>query len=165
MSARTRLRHSGTSEQLIAALLHDVTAPRPTPSPAPMPSLPAPGSPHLLDPESLLLGIARMDRSGRVHERTLFRALGWEPGHELTIDTVEDMIVVRSVSGGRHRIDNRDALALTAAARRMCGIAIGPPVVLIADVPEQTLVIHAAVTVTRLLAAHYRTLIGTHDAR
>jgi hypothetical protein len=159
------LRHPGTHEQLIAALLPDVTAPQPTPLPAPMPSLPAPNPPRLPDPETLLLGTARLDRSGRVHERTLFRALGWEPGHELTIDTVEDVIVISSVSGGGHRIDDRRALALPAAARRMCGIAIGPPVVLIAAVPEQTVLIYPAITVTGVLAAQYATLIGTHDAR
>jgi hypothetical protein len=119
----------------------------------------------LPDPDTLLLGIARLDRSGRVHERTLFRAVGWEPGHELAIDTVEDVIVIRSLAGGGHHMDDRRALALPVAARRMCGIAIGPPVVLVAAVPEQTVLIHPAITVIRLLAAHYRTLIGTHGAR
>jgi len=47
----------------------------------------------------------------------------------------------------------------------MCGITVGPPVVLVADVPEQTVLVHPVTTVTRLLAAHHRTLIGTHDAR
>jgi hypothetical protein len=165
MSTRTQLRHPGTHEQLIAALLPDVTTPRPTPRPAPMPSLPAPGPPRMPVPETLLLDTARLDRSGRVHERTLFRALGWEAGHELTIDTVDNVIVIRSVSGGRHRIDDRNLLALPATARRMCGITVGPPVVLVADVSEQTVLIHPAITVTRLLATHYRTLTGTHDAR
>ena len=165
MSTRAPLRHPGTPEQLIAALLPDVTAPRPTPRPAPMPSLPAPSPSHVPVPETLLLGTARLDRSGRVHERTLFRALGWEPGHKLTIDTIYDTIVIRSVSGGGHRIDVRNALALPAAARRICGIRIGPPVVRVAAVPEQTVLIHPVTSVTRLLAAHYRTLIGRHDAR
>jgi hypothetical protein len=118
MSTRAHLRHPGTHEQLIAALLPDVTAPRPTPQPAPTPSLPAPSPPRLSEPDTLLLGAARLDRSGRVHERTLFRALGWEPGHELAIDTVHDVIVVGSASGGGHRVDDRNALALPAAARR-----------------------------------------------
>jgi hypothetical protein len=130
-----------------------------------MPSLPASSPPRLPTSETLLLGIAQVDRSGRVCERTLFRAQGWEPGHELAIDTVDDMIVIRSLAGGGHRIDDRGALALPAAARRMCGITIGPPVVLVAAVPQQTLLIHPAITVTRLLATRYRMLIGTHDAR
>ena len=165
MSTRAQLRHLGTHEQLIAALLPDVTASQPHPRPTRLPSLPALGPPRLPVPETLLLGTARLDRSGRVHERALFRALGWEPGHELAIDTVDDTLVIRSVSGGAHHVDDRGALALPAAARRMCGIAIGPPVVLVAAVPEQTVLIHPAAIVTRLLTSHYRTLIGTHDAR
>ena len=51
MSTRAYLRHPGTHEQLIAALLPDVTALQPTPLPAPMPSLSAP-------PPRLLLVIA-----------------------------------------------------------------------------------------------------------
>lgn len=93
-------------------------------------------------PDTLHLGTARIDGSGRVHERTLLRALGWEPGHELALDTTHDTIVVSSFPGCRHRIDDRCALALPAAARRMCGITIGPPVVLVASVDEQVLVVH-----------------------
>jgi len=77
MSTRTQLRHPGIHEQLIAALLPDVTAPRPAPRPAPMPSLPAPSPPCLSDPETLLLGAARLDQSGRVHERSL--EVYWAP--------------------------------------------------------------------------------------
>ena len=65
-----------------------------------MPSLPAPGQPHLPDPESLLVGTARMDRSGRVHERTLFRALGWEPGHGSLADTKVDYVHTTFIGGG-----------------------------------------------------------------
>jgi hypothetical protein len=165
MSIRAHHRYPATDEQLIAALLPDVTSLRSTPQPAPMPSLPAPASPRLNNPDRLLLGIARLDRSGRVHELTLLRALGWGPGHELTLDTTDDLIVISSMSGGRHRIDNRSALALPAAARRMCGITSGLPVLLVAAVDEQVLVVHPAASVMRLLAAQYSTLIGTPDVR
>jgi hypothetical protein len=67
----------------------------------------------------------------------LLRALGWEPGHELELDTTNGMIAIASVPVGRHRVDDRGALALPTAARRMCGITIGPPVVLVAAMHEQ----------------------------
>lgn len=86
-------------------------------------------------------------------------------GHELELDTTNGMIAIASVPGGRHRVDDRGALALPAAARRMCGVTIGQPVVLVAAMHEQILVVHPAATVARLLATHYTTLIGTHDAR
>lgn len=56
--------------------------------------------------------------------------------------------------GGAHRIDHRGAIALPAAARRMCGIPAGPPVVLVADVRRQRLVVHPAAAVIRLLTEH-----------
>lgn len=95
----------------------------------------------------------------------MLRALGWEPGHELELDTAHGMIAIASVPGGRHRIDDRAALALPAAARRMCGITIGRPVILLAAVHQQILVVQPAATVAGLLAARYTTLIGTRDAR
>ncbi|WP_219413447.1 hypothetical protein [Pseudonocardia nigra] len=165
MSIRAHEPHLGTHEQLIAAVLPDVTAPRPTPRPVSLPSLPAPDLPSLDDPDTLLVGTARVDRSGRVHERALLHALGWEPGHELELDTGSGVIAVTSVPGGRYRVDGRGALALPAAARRMCGITIGPPVVLVAAAHEQILLVHPAATVARLLAGHYATVIGTRDGR
>lgn len=149
-------------EQLIAALVPDTVEGRPTPRSVPLPTL---SLPRLHDPDTLLVGTACIDRSGRIHERALLRALGWEPGHELELDTTHGMIAIASVPGGRHRIDDRGALALPAAARRMCGITLGPPVVLAAAVREQLLIVHSAATVARLLAARYTTLMGTHDAR
>jgi hypothetical protein len=153
-----------TQEQLIAALVPDTVEGRPTPRSVPLPALPALSLPRLPDPDTLLVGTACIDRSGRVHERTLFSALGWKSGHELEMDTTHGMIVIASVPGGRHCIDNRGALALPAAARRMCGITLGPPVVLAAAVGEQLLIVHSAATVAGLLAMHYTTLIGIHDA-
>jgi hypothetical protein len=117
-SMSTRAPHLCLHEQLIAALLLDVTAPRPTPRPISLPTLPAPNLPSTDDPDTLLVGTARVDRSGRIHERALLRALGWQPGYELELDTASDMIAIASVPGGRHRIDDRGALTLPAAARR-----------------------------------------------
>jgi hypothetical protein len=43
---------------------------------------------------------------------------------------------------------------LPAAARRMCGITLGRPVILLAAVHQQILVVHPAAALARLLAAH-----------
>jgi hypothetical protein len=63
-------------EQLIGAL---VPAPirRPPPSPPPLPALPPLRLPTDSGPDAALLDIARLDRSGRIHARTLLEALGW----------------------------------------------------------------------------------------
>jgi bifunctional DNA-binding transcriptional regulator/antitoxin component of YhaV-PrlF toxin-antitoxin module len=162
MSTRARPPHLGRrDEQVISALLPDSTAPRPAPRAISLPRLPAPQQPSSDGPDALLVGVACADRSGRIHER----ALGWEPGHALEIDTSGGMIAITSAAGGRHRVDDRGALALPAAARRMCGITIGPPVVLVAALRQQLLVVHPAATVARILAAHHAKLIGIRDAR
>lgn len=59
--------------------------------------------------------------------------------------------------------DLGQALPLPAAARRMCGIEPGPPLVLAAAVADQLLVVHPVVTVARLLAGHYRDLTGARS--
>jgi hypothetical protein len=151
-------------EQLVAALVPGIVEGRPTPRPVSLPTLPVLSLPSIDDPNTLLVGAARVDRSGRIHERAVLRALGWEPGHELELDTAHDMIAIASVHGGRHRGDDRGALALPAAARRMCGITISRPVILLAAVHQQILVVHPAATVAGLLAARYTTLIGARDA-
>jgi hypothetical protein len=110
--------------------------------------------------DTLLIGTARIDRSGRVHERALMRALGWGPGHRLDLDSIDGLIVVASAPAGRHVIDGHGGLPLPAAARRMCHIEPGPPLVLAAAIADQVLVIHPAAMVARLLAAHYTDLLS-----
>jgi hypothetical protein len=156
---RTRKPPPAVQEQLIGALLPDVHAEPPPHSPAPLPTLPAP-TPPTSSVDGLLVGMARIDRSGRLCERRLLHALGWMPGQQLTLDVVHGLIIVHAASTGPHVLDHRGALHLPAAARRICGIDAGPPVVLAALLPEQTLVIHPAAVVARLLAAHYADLLG-----
>jgi hypothetical protein len=108
---------------------------------------------------ALLVATARMDRSGRVHERLLLHALGWEPGHRLDMDIVHGLIVVAAAPTGPHLVDERGALRLPAQLRHLCGIEQGPPLVLTAVVDAQVLVVHSAIMVAELLAGHYTTLL------
>jgi hypothetical protein len=161
---RTRKPPPAVPEHLITALLPDVHAEPPPHSPAPPPTLPTPTLPTS-SVDGLLVGMARIDRSGRLHERQLLRALGRMPGHRLTLDVVHGLIVVQSAPAAPHVLDHRGALHLPAAARRMCGIHTGPPVMLAAAVSEQTLVIHSAAIAAGLLAAHYADLLDGRDER
>ena len=120
-----------------------------------MPTLPASRPVGLDEPDAVMLGTARVDRSGRFHERALLRALGWEPGRSIDLDVSHEAIVMMGAAAGAHRIDDRGAVALPAAARWMCGIPTGLPVVLIAIVHRQLLIVHPARTVARVLAAHH----------
>lgn len=133
----------------------------------PLPVLPALSTLDNLSPAVLLVSTARMDRSGRVHERILLRELGWAPGTRLDMDTLHGLILIAAAptgQHGQHAIDDRGAIKIPAALRRLCGIEYGPPVVLAAAIPDQVMVVHPSATVAHLLATHYTDLIHTNQA-
>jgi bifunctional DNA-binding transcriptional regulator/antitoxin component of YhaV-PrlF toxin-antitoxin module len=109
--------------------------------------------------------MARLDRSGRVHARALLDALGWHAGHRLDVAVVGGVLVLGSASTGLHTVGNRGVLTLPAAARSMCGIDIGPPVVLLASLLQDVVVVHPTSTVCRVLAQHHARLEGVGDDR
>jgi hypothetical protein len=122
-------------ERLIGALVPDALSPRGEGVSVPSSVLPAPRSLHDLTSAALLVSTARMDRSGRVHERILLRELGWDPGRRVDMDTLRGVILIAAAPAGQHGehvVDHRGAIKIPAALRRLCGIEYGPPVVLVA---------------------------------
>ncbi|MFL6143532.1 MAG: hypothetical protein ACJ72N_16910 [Labedaea sp.] len=149
---------------MIAALIPDTVGLAEAASPVALPLLPAVRRVERAGPVALLVATARMDRSGRVGERLLLRALGWGPGQRLDMDTMHGMIVIAAAPEGAYVVDARGAVTLPAALRHLCGIEPGLPLVLAAAVAEQVLVVHPADVVARLLAGHYTDLLGVgHD--
>ncbi len=149
--------HSG-EEQLINALIPPKIAKRAGPAPAPLPVLPKPSLPSNRDPDALVLGMARLDRSGRLSARDLLGVLGWQPGHRVDIGIVAGVLVTMSASTGQHVVHSRGELSLPTAARRMCGLPDGASVVLVASPAQDVLVIHPVSTVARLLIEHHARL-------
>ena len=127
--------------------------------------LPAPGLPDGAAPADLLVDTARLDASGRLTARALLRVMGWGPGHRVDIAVVEGLLVVASTPAGLHVVGDRGELALPAAARRMCGITPGLPVLLVAALPHDVLVVHPAHLIAQLLADWYTTRAGESGAR
>jgi hypothetical protein len=125
-----------------------------TPLSQPVPELPVLRLPTVTAQE-LLLGTARVDRSGRVHEHTLLGALAWRPGQRVDIATVRDAIIVHAVPTGLHTVCGRGELVLPAAARALCDITVKSVVVLAAAIDQDILVIHPTVTIAGLLWAYY----------
>jgi hypothetical protein len=74
---RTRTPPPAVQEQLIAALLPDVHTEPPPHSLAPLPTLLPPALLTRAAADGLLMGMARIDRSGRLHDQRLLHALGW----------------------------------------------------------------------------------------
>jgi hypothetical protein len=75
------------------------------------------------------------------------------------------VLVIGSSPAGIHVVGSREVLTLPAAARSMCGIEPGQPVVLLASLSQSVLVVHPATTVIRLLAQHHARLEGDRDDR
>jgi bifunctional DNA-binding transcriptional regulator/antitoxin component of YhaV-PrlF toxin-antitoxin module len=151
-------RQSG--ERLVGALVPAPTGDLLRPSPAPMPALPTAGLPVGVEGRALVVETARVDRSGRIAAVAVVRVLGWGPGQRVTIAVVHDAVVVTAAVTGLSRIDSRCQVSLPAAARRMCAILPGPPVVLVAVPSQAVLVIHAVAALAGLLAEWYTSLVG-----
>jgi hypothetical protein len=73
------------------------------------------------------------------------------------------VLVVGSVATGLHVVGSRGELGLPAAARRMCGITPGPPVLLAASLSHGVLMVHSTAAVARLLADWYTSLTAGCD--
>ena len=125
-----------------------------------MPALPAPRQPGDASPDEVLIGTARPNRSGRVTERGLLRALRWDPGHRIAINAQDQMLVIASARAGEHVVGSRGELPLPTSARQMCAIAPGQPLLLAALAAHDLLVIHSASTVARLLTDLHAQVIG-----
>jgi hypothetical protein len=153
-----RARARVAAEQLISALV-PVLLPRPVPVPAPLPALPERRLPDGAGVPAL--GIARLDRSGRVSARPLLRDLGWRRGHrvDVDVDVPAAVLLVGSSVTGRQVVGDRGELALPAAARQMCGIQARSTVVLAAYPGLALLVVHPAHSVARLLSQHHTRLV------
>jgi hypothetical protein len=163
MSSESRPPRSRTDRERLIGVLVPGPIGRPPPSPPPLPVLPSPRLPTDAGPDAALLDMARLDRSGRVHARPLLDALGWHAGHRVDIAMVAGVLVIGSTPCGLHVVGGRGVVALPAAARSMCGIEPGMPVVLLASPAQNMLVVHPASTITRLLAQHHARLEGDRD--
>lgn len=103
----------------------------------------------------LQMGIAAVDRSGRVKEQVLVSALGWNAHDRLSTEISQDRVVLRRTSDGPFRIDSRQQVFLPAGNRALLGISTGDRVVLVAVPERDELIIHPVSVITDLLSAYY----------
>jgi hypothetical protein len=117
-------------------------------APAAARTLPLAVPPALSRPPALgrdvVYGLARVDRSGRVADRTVTGALGWRGGDRLTL-TAEAGVVVT--------LPPRSCVPIPAALRHRCGLLPGDPVLLTAVPAEDTLTAYPLAVVDQALAA------------
>ena len=119
---------------LIAPVIPSSAAARPARAPAAARMLPLAVPPGLSRPPALgrdvVYGLARVDRSGRVADRTVTGALGWRGGDRLTLTAEAGVVVIRRDPAGLVtlpprclRPDPRGAAAPLRAAPRRPGPA------------------------------------------
>lgn len=125
---------------------------RPLPTtPLAPPRVPEPAAPDL---GPIIIGVAAVDGSGRVRERTLFAALGWRRGESLDLHVVHNAAVLQPVPHGSVRIDGRDQLALPSGCRTVLGIRPGDRVVLAALPNHGILLVYPMSLATCWIRAH-----------
>ena len=76
-------------------------------------------------PDDVVYGFGRMDESGRVADRAMISALGWQPGDRLTITAGAGVVIARRDPGGLVTMPAKPYLVIPAALRRRCGLRAG----------------------------------------
>ena len=102
----------------------------------------------------VVYGLARVDRSGRVADRTVTGALGWRGGDRLTLTAEAGVVVIRRDPAGLVTLPPRSCVPIPAALRHRCGLLPGDPVLLAARPPEDTLTAYSLAVVDQALRAH-----------
>jgi hypothetical protein len=143
---------------LIAPVIPSSAAARPARAPAAARTLPLAVPPALSRPPALgrdvVYGLARVDRSGRVADRTVTGALGWRGGDRLTLTAEAGVVVIRRDPSGLVTLPPRSCVPIPAALRHRCGLLTGDPVLLAARPAEDTLTAYSLAVVDQALAAH-----------
>ena len=86
--------------------------------------------------DDVLYGFGRMDESGRVANRAMTAALGWQPGDRLTVTAAAGVVRVRRDPSGMVTMPSKPYLVIPATLRRRCGLRAGDRV-LLAVLPAQ----------------------------
>ncbi|MFJ8207507.1 hypothetical protein [Micromonospora chalcea] len=122
--------------------------------PLPLPVLPSPRT------GTMVYGLAALDNSGRIADRTIIRALGWGPSSRLHIREGSGVIVVRLDRQGVFTVTGQGHLHLPAAVRHWCGLSAGDRVLLAANPTDGLLVVHPPAALDAMVVAVHADLLG-----
>ena len=105
-------------------------------------------------PSDMVYGTGRIDESGRVADRAMIGAVGWQPGDRLTFTAAAGVVVARRDPGGMVTMPAKPYLVIPAALRRRCGLQAGDHVLLAASPGEDTVTAYSLAVVDQALRAH-----------
>lgn len=100
-----------------------------------------------------MYGLASVDASGRVGDRTVVRALGWACGTTVRITADAERLVVVPAPDGAHRIGAQGFVRLPARLRRRYGIEAADRVLLVGKPATGVLVVYPLASLDALLSA------------
>jgi hypothetical protein len=118
----------------------------------PLPLARAEAAPH--PPEDVVYGIGCIDASGRIADRAVISALGWQGGDLLTLTADAGVVTARRDPGRMVPVPLRAYIALPAALRRRCGLLPGDRVLLAAAPSADTLTAYSLAVVDQAIRAH-----------
>jgi hypothetical protein len=105
-------------------------------------------------PDDVVYGFGRIDESGRVADRAMTSALGWQAGDRLTLTAAAGVVFARRDPGGLVTLPTRPYLVIPAALRRRCGLRPGDRVLLAVFLDQGTLAAYSFAVVDHALRAH-----------
>ncbi|GAA3570632.1 hypothetical protein GCM10022222_63430 [Amycolatopsis ultiminotia] len=111
-----------------------------------------------------MYGLAAVGSNGRIGDRTVFAALGWEPGTRLALNVEHDTAVIAADPCGVLAMTRQCDLRLPASVRHRCGLAPGDRILLAAHPGHGVLLAHPPAQLDRLLADSHATLLGGDPA-
>jgi hypothetical protein len=105
-------------------------------------------------PGDVLYGFGRMDSSGRVGDRAVIGALGWQPGDRLTFTAAQGVVTARRDPAGMVTMPSKPYLVIPAGLRRRCGLRPGDRVLLAVFPDRDALAAYSFAVVDQALRAH-----------
>jgi len=113
--------------------------------------LPAPVPPTTVPIGSTHSAISTINQNGRIADTSPLKALGWQPTDRLTIDTVDDVIVLARHHDGPCTLASQGHLYLSSALRHRHRIHPGDRILMVAALDRDQLVIYPPRTLHRIL--------------
>ena len=139
------------AQEIVAAL----ALPLPPVPAEPLRPLPLISLHQLSRDTTMLYDVGRVDESGRISNRDIVRALGWQPGDKLEVIPALGGIVILSSPDGLLTVPAKPCIVIPAAARRLHNIETGDHVLLAAAPEYGIVIIHTRQAVNDMLARYH----------
>jgi bifunctional DNA-binding transcriptional regulator/antitoxin component of YhaV-PrlF toxin-antitoxin module len=104
-----------------------------------------------------------VDSRGRVSDKSVTRALGWQPGDPLSLRVTDGLIIVVAVAEGQLAVSSQGRVHLPASARHASRITPGDRVLLAAEPADGVLVVHPLATLDAMIS-RFRDHVMTGEA-